>query len=159
MNYYINLPLYSDIKDIKIQYLTLLKSFKDDDNKIKELNKIYAFLKDPLNKFNYDNQLKEELKNNKDEKTILDNLYDDVDKNKITDEDLQKILNDRNKLNSFFDCFYDKKQNKKDLNNDDNKYDNDDEDNNDKNDDENDDEDIDDVLNDETPIGVVWQKL
>lgn len=96
MNYYniLNLPLYSDIKDIKIQYLTLLKSTKDD-KKIKELNKIYTFLKDPLNKFNYDNQLKEEL--NKNEKSNLDNFYDDLDKNKITDEDVQNILLERNK--------------------------------------------------------------
>ena len=96
MNYYniLNLPLYSDIKDIKIQYLTLLKSTKDD-KKIKELNKIYTFLKDPLNKFNYDNQLKEEF--NKNEKSNLDNFYNDLDKNKITDEDVQNILLERNK--------------------------------------------------------------
>jgi len=98
MNYYniLNLPLYSDIKDIKNQYLNLLKSTKDD-NKIKELNKIYTFLKDPLNKFNYDNQLKKDLED-KTEKSNLDNFYDELDKNKITDEDVKHILIERKKL-------------------------------------------------------------
>ena len=97
MNYYniLNLPLYSDIKDIKTQYLILLKSTKNND-KIKELNKIYTFLKDPLNKFNYDNQLKEELENNKNEKSNLDEFYDDLNKNKLTDDDVQKILIEHN---------------------------------------------------------------
>ena len=96
MNYYnfLDLPLYSDIKDIKTKYLILLKSTKNND-KIKELNKIYTFLKDPLNKFNYDNQLKEEL--NKNLKSNLDEFYDDLDNNKITNEDVEKILSERNK--------------------------------------------------------------
>lgn len=96
MNYYniLNLPLYSDIKDIKNQYLNLLKSTKDE-TKIKELNKIYTFLKDPLNKFNYDNQLKEEL--NKSQKSNLDDFYDNLDNNKITDKDIEKILYERSK--------------------------------------------------------------